>query len=301
MGKICVLGAGSFGSVIAELLLNKGYEVSLWEPPLDIAESLEAARMVVFAVPAQAFREVLTKAVPHMDKNASVVNVAKGLEMGSFKRMSEVASEVMPGIHYTALSGPSHAEELALRCPTTVCVCSEEETRAEEAQKVFMTDYFRVYTNNDMVGTELGGALKNVIALGAGICDGMQLGDNAKAALMTRGMAEILRLGVAMGADPQTFLGLTGIGDLIVTCCSMHSRNRRCGILLGQGRSTEEAIEEIGQVVESITTVKAAYELAKREGVEMPITEAIYSKVYEGTDVAETLKNLMTRSAKPEY
>ncbi len=301
MEKICVLGAGSFGSVIADLLINNGYKVSLWSIELDIAECLRDAKIVVFAVPAQAFREVLTKAAPYMDKNATAVNVAKGLETGSFKRMSEVAQEVLPGIHYVALSGPSHAEELVLRCPTTVCVCSEEEDRAEEVQKVFMTDYFRVYTNKDMAGTELGGALKNVIALGAGICDGMNLGDNAKAALMTRGIAEISRLGTAFGADPQTFLGLTGIGDLIVTCCSMHSRNRRCGILLGQGRSTEEAIEEIGQVVESITTVKAAYELAKREGVEMPITEAIYSKVYEGADVADTIKKLMTRSAKPEY
>ncbi|HPX70295.1 MAG TPA: NAD(P)H-dependent glycerol-3-phosphate dehydrogenase [Bacillota bacterium] len=301
MNKICILGAGSFGTAIEDLLKGKGFETSLWSRHMDLAACLRGAECVIFAVPAQDFREVLTKAAPFIEADAMAVNLAKGLEINSRKRLSEVAAEIAPNLRYVALSGPSHAEEIMQRLPTTVCVSSPDEELARRAQELFMTDYFRVYTNGDMIGTELGGALKNIIALGSGICDGLKFGDNARAALMTRGIAEISRLGTALGARQETFFGLSGIGDLIVTCCSMYSRNRRCGILIGEGKTLKEAVDEIGQVVESVTTVKAAHRLAAETGTEMPITSAIHSLLYEEADVRETAAKLMTRSAKPEY
>ena len=210
-----------------------------------------------------------------------LVNVAKGIEQKSLKRLSEIAYEKLPNARYVVLSGPSHAEEVGRLMPTTLVAASEEKELAEYIQDVFMSDRLRIYTNSDVTGVELGGALKNIIALGAGISDGMGYGDNAKAALMTRGITEIARLGVQLGASLSTFSGLTGIGDLIVTCTSMHSRNRRCGIMIGEGMKPSEAVKKVGMVVEGIYTTEAAYELAQKVGVEMPITEQIYHVINE--------------------
>ena len=214
--------------------------------------------------------------------------------------MSEIAEELKPGLRYVALSGPSHAEEVGIGLPTTVAVASFDSRVAKEAQDIFMTERFRIYTATDLVGVELGGSLKNIIALGAGISDGMGFGDNAKAALMTRGLAEIRRLGVRLGADPATFLGLTGVGDLIVTCTSMHSRNRRCGIMIGEGVAPDEAVERVGMVVEGMTTAIAAKQLAEREGVEMPITETINDVIDGKVTAKEAVVQLMGRDRKPE-
>jgi len=300
--KISILGAGSFGKALARLLSDKGYTVSLWGRSLgtDMAECLSGADWALFAVPAQSFREVFKNACPLMPKDLPVVNVAKGIELGSLLRMSQVAEEIRPGVRYAALSGPSHAEEIELKLPTTVVVCSEDGALARQAQDVFITDWFRVYTQDDLIGTELGGSLKNIIALGAGMSDGMGFGDNTKAALMTRGMAEITRLAVAMGARQDTFLGLTGIGDLIVTCTSRHSRNWRCGYLMGQGRPAAEAQAEIGMVVEGASTAFAAEELAKRYGVDMPITSTICAVLRGEKKASEGMTQLMTRDRKAE-
>ena len=219
-------------------------------------------------------------------------------------RMSEIEKEIMgdkvPMSRYVVLSGPSHAEEVGKFMPTTVAVASEDLSAAEEAQEIFMTNNFRIYTSEDVIGVELGGSLKNTIALGAGISDGMGFGDNAKAAMMTRGIAEMSRLGVKLGADVHTFSGLTGIGDLIVTCTSMHSRNRRCGILIGEGVKPSEATAQIGMVVEGMFTTDAAYELAQKVGVEMPITEMIYRVIHDEIDAKEAVIALMTRGKKQE-
>ncbi len=328
MKKIGVVGAGSWGTALAITLADKGHEVNLWDvnpahldgleesrenkpflpgislsPGISIRKEMEETvkdrDMVVFAAPAQHFREALTQALPYL-KNQVLVNVAKGIEQKTLKLMSQIAEEVAPGFDYVALSGPSHAEEVGQKLPTTVSVASRKEQAALIAQEVFITDRFRVYTNRDILGVELGGALKNIIALGAGISDGMGFGDNAKAAIMTRGIAEIARLGVQMGAEKETFLGLAGIGDLIVTCTSMHSRNRRCGIMIGEGLAPEKAIEKVGMVVEGMYTTEAAYELAKVFEVEMPITEVIYQVVYQGMDAKHAASALMRRDKKHE-
>ena len=238
--------------------------------------------------------------MPFLTEDMVLVNVAKGIEQRSLKRMSEIASEILPGAKYVALSGPSHAEEVGRGLPTTVVSASEDIKLAEFVQDIFMTERFRVYTNTDVAGVEFGGALKNTIALGAGISDGMGYGDNAKAALMTRGITEIARLGVRLGAKAETFTGLTGIGDLIVTCTSMHSRNRRCGIMIGEGMKPSEAVKKVGMVVEGIYTTQAAYELAKRCEVEMPITERIYEVINEKIDARTAVTALMTRQKKHE-
>lgn len=328
MKKIGVIGAGSWGTALAITLADKGHEVNLWDvntahldgleenrenkpflpgiplcPGISIRKEMEETvidrDIVVFAAPAQHFRKALTQALPYL-KNQVLVNVAKGIEQKTLKLMSQVAEEVAPEFDYVALSGPSHAEEVGQKLPTTVSVASRKEQAALMAQEVFITDRFRVYTNRDILGVELGGALKNIIALGAGISDGMGFGDNAKAAIMTRGIAEIARLGVQMGAERETFLGLAGIGDLIVTCTSMHSRNRRCGIMIGEGIAPEKAIEKVGMVVEGMYTTEAAYELAKAFEVEMPITEVIYRVVYQGMDAKRAADALMRRDKKHE-
>ena len=327
--KIAVIGAGSFGTSLAMLLVGKGHDVSIWgrkksqmalmrdtlENPHylpgirlpkelnivdDMAEALKDADIVLFSVPAQQFRAVLEDAKAYMKGNEIIVNVAKGIEKGTLLRLSEVAKEVIPEAKYVTLSGPSHAEEVAKSLPTTVAVAAEDEELAKFIQNVFNTDRFRVYTNDDIAGVELGGSLKNIIALGAGISDGMGFGDNAKAAMMTRGITEMSRLGIAMGAKPETFSGLTGLGDLIVTCTSMHSRNRRCGIMIGQGKSVQQAKDEIGMVVEGLSTAEAAGALAKKYDIEMPIAECICLMIEGKISAIEAVEILMGRKTKNE-
>jgi len=230
-----------------------------------------------------------------------IVNVAKGIDVSSLNTMSQLISKYLPNNVYVALSGPSHAEEVSKKIPTTIVSASRKKEDAEFIQDLFTTETLRVYTNPDVIGVEIGGALKNIIAIGAGISDGLGYGDNAKAALMTRGIREIARLGTELGGREETFKGLTGIGDLIVTCTSMHSRNRRCGILLGEGKSLEEAIDTIGMVVEGATTIKAAYELSKQKDVYMPITKELYRVLYEGKDPLESVSKLMLKRQKHEF
>lgn len=329
MKKIGVIGAGSWGTALANTLANKGHQVKIWDINQDHLKSMEELRenkaflpevklhenitisytiedtlkdgdIGLFSVPAQHFRQALTGALPHLSKEMVLVNVAKGIEQKTLLTMSQIAEEVAPEIPYVVLSGPSHAEEVGQMLPTTVAVASKDMKKAEFIQDVFITDRFRVYTNHDVIGVELGGALKNIIALGAGISDGMGFGDNAKAAMMTRGIAEIARLGVQLGAEVLTFAGLAGIGDLIVTCTSMHSRNRRCGMMIGQGMKPSEAVEKIGMVVEGMYTTEAAYQLAKKVGVEMPITQCIYQVINEQIDAREAVEVLMGREKKHE-
>ena len=327
--KVAVIGAGSWGTALAISLANAGHTVSMWTRKPEHAEAMKSdgenkkylpeiafpealtvadtmedaiagADLVMFSTPAQGFRGVLNQALPHLTEDMVLVNVAKGIEQKSLKRLSEIAEEAIPGVNYVVLSGPSHAEEVGKLMPTTIVAAAKNLELAEYVQDIFMTDALRIYTNTDVVGVELGGALKNIIALGAGISDGMGFGDNAKAALMTRGMTEMSRLGVALGAKDETFAGLTGMGDLIVTCTSMHSRNRRCGIMIGEGVEPSEAIKRIGMVVEGMFTAEAAYELAKKVGVEMPITEAIYGVINGTVNAREAVIALMTRQRKHE-
>jgi len=329
MKKVGVIGAGSWGTALAITLSGKGHQVKIWDvnpehlqeletnrenvrylpdikfnDNLQIAKSVEdaitGADMVLFSAPAQFFRGALENAMPYLKPEMILVNVAKGIEQKTLKRMSEIAAEKLPDAKYVVLSGPSHAEEVGRQMPTTVAVASKDLKLAEEVQEIFMTERFRVYTTEDVVGVELGGSLKNIIALGAGISDGMGFGDNAKAALMTRGLAEIMRLGEKLGAQRETFAGLAGTGDLIVTCTSMHSRNRRCGFLIGEGMAPEEAVKEVGMVVEGMYTAEAAYELAKEVGVEMPITDAIYKVTRGELKASEAIELLMGRDKKHE-
>ena len=329
MDKVCVLGAGSWGSALALVLAKNGYDVSLWtrdneqadginktkentnylpgvlfpnniKVTTNIEDSVSNSKLIVLAVPSQAIRSISKQIKPFIKDEQILVDVAKGLEKGTGLRLSEVCKEELPNNPYVTLSGPSHAEEVAKDIPTTVVVASENLQIAQTVQDIFMSPEFRVYTNPDIVGVELGGALKNIIAFGAGICDGLGLGDNAKAALMTRGIREIGRLGIAMGADISTFSGLSGIGDLIVTCTSMHSRNRRAGILIGQGKSLEETLKEVKMVVEGITATEVAYEEAKKLNVDMPITNAIYSILHSGSNANEVVRELMMRNKTHE-
>jgi len=329
MKKIGIIGAGSWGTALGLLLSSKEFSVKLWDvdsehldelrinkenrrylpgavfnekllPADTIEETLSGVDLALFSAPAQHFGTALDSALKYLDKDAVIVNVAKGIEQKSLRRMSEIAYEHIPQSKYVVLSGPSHAEEVCRCMPTTVAAASTDIKAAEYVQDIFMTDWFRVYTNHDVIGVEFGGALKNIIALGAGISDGLGYGDNAKAALMTRGIAEITRLGIKLGAEERTFSGLTGLGDLIVTCTSMHSRNRRCGILIGQGTGPKEATKEIGMVVEGVATTEAAYELAGKTRVEMPITESIYDILNGKTLAKEAVINLMRRDRKHE-
>lgn len=326
--KISVIGSGSFGTALAILLTNKGYDVTIYgrneaqiammkatggnhkylpgvmlpkalKPTSDLRVALEDCELAVLSVPAQSLRSVL-KEIREIRTGIPMVNVAKGIETGTLKRMSEIVYEYFPDSNFACLSGPSHAEEVARMLPTTVCAASEDPEFARTIQKIFMDDNFRVYTNDDLTGVELGGAIKNVIALCCGISDGLGLGDNAKAALITRGIAEMTRLGVAMGGRPETFAGLSGIGDLVVTCTSMHSRNRRFGILLGQGMDTESALDKIGMVVEGFTTQEAVNCLALKYNVEMPITSTLHKLLQGETDAEESIGLLMGRKEKNE-
>ncbi len=322
--RIAVIGGGSWGIALSVTLAAKGHDVHVWDldkslldemkadrenkrylPGVRFPEGLiiadtnrsaiEGAELVLFAVPAQHFGKAFQSAREFMNDSQVIVNVAKGIEMKSLRRMSEIAYEIWPEVRYAVLSGPSHAEEVGRMLPTTVVSASNDPALAEYVQDVFMTERLRIYTNDDVTGVELAGALKNIIALGAGISDGMGFGDNAKAAMMTRGITEITRLGVRLGAKASTFGGLAGIGDLIVTCTSMHSRNRRAGILIGNGLSVDEAMKDVGAVVEGYYATQAVKLLADRMGVDMPITQAAYKVLYEGAPVGSALGSLMSR------
>lgn len=328
MKNITVMGAGGWGLALGLLLNDEGHHVTFWcydekekndilqhrenkrclpgvKIPVEVAfttdmqQALLDADVAIIAVPSKAIRSTAKLMAPVIPEKTIVVNVSKGIEDESLKRLSEVIEEVLPN-DVVVLSGPSHAEEVARHVPTTVVVSSNNMKSAAKIQDLFMNKYFRVYTNEDLIGIELGGALKNVIALAAGIVEGIGYGDNTMAALITRGIAEISRLGIAMGGKPSTFAGLTGIGDLIVTCTSGHSRNRRAGELLGQGYTIEEAMEKVNMVVEGVPTTKAGYALMKKYEVEMPILSAIYAALFEKVPVAETIEALMMRDKKDE-
>ena len=324
--KVAVVGSGAWGTALAIRLCKNGHDVTLWTFEKDLIPEMEATRrnprlsvaelpenmkisgdyacvagckLVVMASPSFPARSVCRGVAPYIDADAVVVSVTKGLESGSHLRMSEVVAQET-GHEVVALTGPSHAEEVAIEIPTGLLAACQDQQKAELVQDAFMADTLRVYTSSDPVGAELGGALKNVIALCAGITDGLNCGDNTKAMLMTRGLTETARLGVALGAKKETFTGLSGVGDLIVTCTSMHSRNRRAGILIGQGKDAQTAMKEVGAVVEGYYAAESAYHLGKAMGIEMPITEAAYKVLYEGADVAETFLGLMTRQRKAE-
>ncbi len=326
--KITVIGSGSWGTALACTLADNGHRVTLWSflereakalvndrenkeflPGVKIPENIEIttdikcvcdAEMVVFAVPSKFVRDRARDFAPYIPKGCIVVNVAKGLEEDTLMRLSQVITDEIPQCRVAVLSGPSHAEEVGRKLPSTCVAASGDIETAKEVQDAFINPYFRIYVNDDIIGVELGGALKNLIALAAGVCDGIGFGDNAKAALMTRGLAEISRLGVKMGAKAETFAGLTGVGDLIVTCTSMHSRNRRAGILIGQGKSLDDALSEVHMVVEGVNTAAAAYALAKKYDADMPITTEINKVLFEGEDPKRAVVTLMSRDKTHE-
>lgn len=327
MADITILGSGGFGLALAIMCDNAGHKVTVWSkfqdeidaikrtgelkaklPGVQVNKTIEFTTdiscvkdkdMVILGIPSPFLREVCESVVPYLESRTIVVNTAKGLEGGSLKTMCCVARECFPNNHVAVLTGPSHAEEVARKVPTTVVTASDDREVSYYIQNTLSNDTFRVYVNDDVMGCEIGGSLKNVIALAAGVCDGLGLGDNTKAALMTRGIREISRLGVAMGAKLETFGGLSGIGDLIVTCCSMHSRNRRAGILIGKGVTPEEAVRQVG-TVEGYVCTKNAWELSKRMGIEMPITEQLAKVLFEGEPAANAIKNLMGRPNRNE-
>ena len=326
--KVTVIGSGAWGTALALLLLENGNDVTLWsyleeeskvlrethENPflkgVELPESLKfttdlaavkGCGLVVMATPSFAVRSTAAQLKDLVDEGTIIVSVTKGIEKVTSLRMTQIIEEEMGGkCPVVALSGPSHAEEVGRRIPTGVVAAADDIKIAEQVQDLFMNERFRVYTSDDKVGTEICAALKNVIALCAGCCDGMGCGDNTKALLMTRGMAEMARLGVALGGRKETFTGLAGMGDLIVTCCSMHSRNRRCGILIGEGKPVDEAIQAIGAVVEGYYAAANARDLAKKTGVEMPIAEAAYEVLFEGRDVRGVVADLMRRTKRSE-
>ena len=324
--KAAVVGSGAWGTALAIRLCKNGHDVTMWTFETELIPEMEQTRrnprlpgavlpeglkispdyacvsgckLVVMASPSFPIRSVCKGVAPYLDDDAVLVSVTKGLEAGTHMRMSQVVAEVT-GREVVALTGPSHAEEVALDVPTGLLAACRDQAMAELVQDAFMSPALRVYTSPDPVGAELGAALKNVIALCAGITDGLGFGDNTKAMLMTRGLTETARLGVAMGAQKDTFAGLAGVGDLIVTCTSMHSRNRRAGILIGQGKDAQTAMKEVGAVVEGYYAAKSAYELGKARGIDMPITEAAYKVLYEGADVREAVQSLLTRHRRAE-
>ncbi len=324
--KAAVVGSGAWGTALAIRLCKNGHDVTMWTFEKDLIPQMEATRhnprlpgavlpenlkisgdyacvrgckLVVMASPSFPARSVCRGVKDYIDDDAVVVSVTKGLEDGTHLRMSQVVAQET-GKNVVVLCGPSHAEEVAQDMPTGCLAACDDKALAEAVQDALMSESFRIYTSPDAVGAELGAALKNVIALCAGVTDGLGYGDNTKAMLMTRGLTEIARLGVALGARKETFTGLTGVGDLIVTCCSMHSRNRRAGILIGQGKGVQEAMQEVGAVVEGYYAAKSAYELGQKMGVDMPITEAAYKVLYENASAAEAVKTLLVRSRKTE-
>lgn len=333
--KIAVLGAGSWGSVLANLLVGNNEEVMLWSrdseqvvtmnrwhinpqymkdfkysPDLkatdDMEEAVRDAEYILMVIPTKGLREVagnLNKILVKLDQKPLLIHATKGLEQETYKRPSQMLAEEIDEDHrqdIVVLSGPSHAEDVAIQDMTAVTAACANLAAAERVQKLFSNNFFRVYTNDDVIGAEFGGALKNIIAIGTGALQGLGYKDNARAALITRGLAEIRRLGVAFGANPFTFIGLSGVGDLVVTATSKNSRNWRAGYQLGQGRQLEDVISNMGMVIEGIYTAKAAYELAQKRNVKMPITEALYRVLYEGEDIETAITNLMSRKATSE-
>lgn len=331
--RAAVVGAGSWGTALANLLAEKGVPTTLWSYEEDVAESIntrhrnskylsgvdlderlratsdmreavEGATAVVSVSPSHVVRHVMAQAAEHMSDDVLMVSASKGIEVGSLQTMDEVLRDVLPprvGRRAAFLSGPSFALEVAQGHPTAVTMASLEDDAALEAQELFQTERFRVYTNPDVRGVELGGSLKNVVAIAAGVVDGLGYGHNTKAALITRGLAEMTRLGVELGADPITFSGLAGVGDLILTCTGGLSRNRHVGVELGRGRTLEEILEEMTEVAEGVRTARSARELAGRNGVEMPIVEEVYAMLYEGRPATEAVESLMLREPKPEH
>jgi glycerol-3-phosphate dehydrogenase (NAD(P)+) len=328
--KITVTGDGGWGTTLALLLCRKGHDVTLWgvfrdhiedmqrtrlnskflagvrlddelNLEWDLEKALSGSEMVLLASPSEYMRETCAKVQKYLTGSQIIVSVSKGIETSTLKRMSEVIREILGGdTPLVVLSGPSLAMEVARGIPTMVTVSSNDLELAKKVQQVFITEKFRVYTSDDMLGVELGGSLKNVIAIAAGIIDGMQLGANTKSGLVTRGLAEITRLGTAMGADPKTFAGLSGLGDLITTCVSDLSRNHWFGMELGKGVAAEKALSSTEMVVEGVRTAEAAHKLAQKYSVEMPITEKIYSVIYKGEDPVAAIRELMTRKPKAE-
>lgn len=329
MAKVGVIGAGAWGIALAIVLRNNDNEVTIWSkvenevnmlkndrensislPGIkiqddikitsDIREAAEGMDIVVMAVASRFTRQTAAMLKDIVKDGQIIVNVSKGIEDETFMTLTDVIKDELPNVEVAALSGPSHAEEVGKGIPTSVVAGAYTKETAEKIQNIFMNNVFRVYTSPDVLGIELGGSLKNVIALAAGMADGLGCGDNTKAALITRGIAEISRLGLEMGADERTIGGLSGIGDLIVTCASMHSRNRRAGILIGQGKTMDEAMTEVKAVVEGVYSAKAAFNLAKKYNVSMPIVEQVNKVLFEGKDVQSAVMDLMGREKKSE-
>ncbi len=330
MADICVLGSGSWGTAISWLLANNGHNVTLWSffkeetqmlneyrqnkdklPGVilpdsvvfssDMETSIKDKDLIVMGVPSTAVRSTSRSAAAYVEKGQIIVDLAKGIEESTLMTMSEIISEEIPQADVAVLSGPSHAEEVGKGLPTAIVAGSRNKKTAEYIRSVFMSPVFRVYTSTDVLGMEIGGALKNVVALAAGIADGLGYGDNTKAALITRGIAEISRLGTAMGADEMTFHGLTGIGDLVVTCASVHSRNRKAGYLIGQGATMEEAMEKVNMVVEGVYSAKAAATLAEKYGIDMPIVREVNEVLFNNRPASEAVSILMVRDTLNEY
>lgn len=328
MSKIAFIGGGSFGTALAILLAKKGNEVSVYDRDetvvsdinnnrrndkyikdlvipesvkafINLEEAIKFADYLVLAIPSHVIRIMVKELKGIINENIPIISIAKGIDPETDERLSVIIERELEN-PVVVLSGPSHAEEVAAEIPTTIVVTSKDMKYAEKVQDLFMTNDFRVYTNEDIIGVEVGGAVKNIIALAAGVIDGMGYGDNTKAALMTRGMAEITRIGIALGGKVETFYGLTGMGDLIVTCTSMHSRNRRAGILIGQGKSMEEALGEVGMIVEGVKACKAFYDLKERIGVSMPITDSLYKVLFKGKAPKVCVNELMVRDKKSE-
>lgn len=329
MSKVGIIGAGSWGCALAKLLSNNGNQVTVWSimedeitmlkndhehkdnlpgvilpDDMEFTTNLEAAvtdkDVLVLAVPSPFTRNTSAKMAPFIKDGQKIVNVAKGIEETTLMTLSEIIEQEIPNANVAVLSGPSHAEEVGKGIPTTIVVGSKDKETAEYLQNLFMSKVFRVYISSDVMGIELGAALKNVVALAAGMADGLGYGDNTKAALITRGIAEIARLGISMGGRIETFYGLTGIGDLIVTCASMHSRNRRAGILIGKGATMEEAMAEVKMVVEGVYSARAGYALAQKHNVSMPIIEQVNKILFEGTPASDAVSELMLRERKVE-
>ena len=327
--KVAVIGSGSFGTAMANLIVHNGHDVTLYGrskasldamketrmnakylPDVilsdrliytdDICSAVKGKSIVVFAVPAQKFREVSSQAAQYLEEGVIAVNLAKGIEKNTLLRMSEVAADTIPGVKYVALSGPTHAEEIVRNAPAGIVAVSADPEAARTVQDAFMSEQLRIYTQEDMIGVEIAGAVKNVIAIATGIADGMKLGHNASAALMTRSIHEIKRLGNALGANPETFSGLSGIGDLIVTCSTNLSRNRRCGLYIGQGLKAEDAVEKVGSVVEGYYTADAVCDLADKLGVEMPVCRVTQAVLNGKLEPDKAVRALMSREKKDE-